>query len=176
VRIPLNLPLPGSNANWLTFHGPLMVCGFLGTVIGLERAVGLRGWWQYLAPALTGAGAVMVMAGSMGRVPVLLIIAGSLCFWGVYPLGGEVAEGDFHGRDVGGGAGVGGGNILWRADWPFNRVVPWWIAFLALTIVGERLDLRPISKAVKVVLAAVLWCRGPVRGRGGPDVAEPGGG
>jgi hypothetical protein len=45
VRLPLNLPLPGGNANWLTFHGPLMVCGFLGTVIGLERAVGLKGLW-----------------------------------------------------------------------------------------------------------------------------------
>ena len=45
VRLPLNLPLPGGNANWLSFHGPLMVCGFLGTAIGLERAVGLKGWW-----------------------------------------------------------------------------------------------------------------------------------
>src|SRR5512136_401485 len=75
VRIPLNLPLPGGNANWLTFHGPLMVCGFLGTVIGLERAVGLRGWWPYVAPALTGAGAVMVISGGIGRLPVLLITA-----------------------------------------------------------------------------------------------------
>ncbi|MCO5243594.1 MAG: hypothetical protein M9927_07165 [Anaerolineae bacterium] len=24
-------------------HGPLMVCGFLGTLVGLERAVGLSG-------------------------------------------------------------------------------------------------------------------------------------
>lgn len=23
VRLPLNMPLPGGNANWLSFHGPL---------------------------------------------------------------------------------------------------------------------------------------------------------
>src|SRR5512135_1074729 len=83
VRLPLNLPLPGGNANWLTFHGPLMVCGFLGTVIGLERAVGLRGWAPYLAPLLSGTGAAMVMVGQLGHAPVVLITAGSLWFWGV---------------------------------------------------------------------------------------------
>jgi hypothetical protein len=81
VRLPLNLHLPGGNANWLSFHGPLMVCGFLGTVIGLERAVGLRGWWTYVPPLLTGIGALMVMAGMVGRVPVAFIAAGSLWFW-----------------------------------------------------------------------------------------------
>ncbi len=81
VRLPLNLPLPGGNANWLTFHGPLMVCGFLGTVIGLERAVGLRGWWTYPAPALTGVGSLLVIVGTPGHVPVALITLGSLWFW-----------------------------------------------------------------------------------------------
>src|SRR5512143_2395173 len=66
VRLPLNLPRPGGNANWLTFHGPLMVCGFLGTVIALERAVGLRAWWAYLPPLLTGAGSMLLAAGQLG--------------------------------------------------------------------------------------------------------------
>jgi len=146
VRVPLNLPLPGGNANWLTFHGPLMVCGFLGTVIGLERAVGLRGWWPYLAPALTGAGAVMVMAGSMGRVPVLLITAGSLCFWGVTLWVVRLQRVTFTMVMSAGALAWTVGNLLWRAGWPFNRIVPWWIAFLALTIVGERLDLSRFQK------------------------------
>ena len=37
-------------------HGPLMVCGFLGTLIGLERAVGTGKRWAYAGPALTAAG------------------------------------------------------------------------------------------------------------------------
>lgn len=39
-------------------HGPLMVIGFLGTVIALERATALRLAWGFLAPALLGAGAL----------------------------------------------------------------------------------------------------------------------
>jgi hypothetical protein len=38
------------------------------------------------------------------------------------------------------------GNLLWLRDWPFPRVVPWWMAFLGLTIVGERLDLSRFQK------------------------------
>ena len=34
-------------------HGPLMVCGFLGTLIGVERAVALGAFWPYAAPLCT---------------------------------------------------------------------------------------------------------------------------
>ena len=33
--------LPSLHPNLAMAHGPLMVCGFLGTLIALERAVGL---------------------------------------------------------------------------------------------------------------------------------------
>jgi hypothetical protein len=149
VRLPLNLPLPGGNANWLTFHGPLMVCGFLGTVIGLERAVGLRGWWAYLAPALTGAGAVMVMAGKLGHTPVALIALGSLWFWLVTLWVVRLQRATFTMVMSAGALAWAVGNLLWRAGWEFNRLVPWWIAFLALTIVGERLDLSRFQKPTR---------------------------
>jgi len=51
------------------------------------------------------------------------------------------------------------GNVLWWNGWPIHRVVPWWIAFLALTIVGERLDLsrfqKPSRWAPPLLLAAL---------------------
>ena len=146
VRLPLLLPLPGGNANWLTFHGPLMVCGFLGTVIGLERAVGLRGWWPYIAPVLTGAGAVMVAAGRLGPAPVLLITAGSLWFWGVTLRVVQLQRAAFTIVMSAGALAWATGNLFWRQGWGFNRVAPWWIAFLGLTIVGERLDLSRFQK------------------------------
>jgi hypothetical protein len=149
VRLPLNLPLPGGNANWLSFHGPLMVCGFLGTVIGLERAVGLRGWWTYLAPLLTGIGALMVVAGMMGRMPVAFIAAGSLWFWVVTLWVVKLQRVTFTMVMSAGALAWAVGNVCWWAGWPFNRVVPWWIAFLALTIVGERLDLSRFQKPSK---------------------------
>lgn len=149
VRLPLLLPLPGGNANWLTFHGPLMVCGFLGTVIGLERAVGLKGWWPYAAPLLTGAGAVMVAAGRLGPVPVLLITAGSLWFWGVTLHVVQLQRATFTLVMSTGALAWAVGNLLWHQGWGFNRVVPWWIAFLGLTIVGERLDLSRFQKPTR---------------------------
>lgn len=149
LRLPLNLPLPSSNANWITFHGPLMVGGFLGTVIALERAVGLRSWWTYAAPLLTGTGSLLIIAGTMGRAPATLIMAGSLCFWGVTLWVVRLQRVTFTTVMSAGALAWGVGNALWRVGWPFNRVVPWWIAFLALTIVGERLDLSRFQKPSK---------------------------
>jgi hypothetical protein len=58
------------------------------------------------------------------------------------------------------------GNLLWCAGWTFPRVVPWWIAFLALTIVGERLDLsrfqKPSRLARPLLLAALALFLGGV--------------
>ena len=53
VRLGWNLPLPWQDQ--LIAHGPLMVCGFLGTLISLERAVGLGSPWGYAAPVLVAA-------------------------------------------------------------------------------------------------------------------------
>jgi hypothetical protein len=39
-----------------------------------------------------------------------------------------------------------GGNILWLAGRPFPAVVPFWIAFLVLTIGGERLELSRLLR------------------------------
>jgi hypothetical protein len=149
VRLPLNLPLPSDNANWLTFHGPLMVCGFLGTVIALERAVGLKGWWAFVAPLLTGVGAAMIAAGRLGHTPVALVVAGSLWFWVVTLWVVRLQPSAFTIVMSAGALAWVIGNFLWRLDWPFNRVVPWWIAFLALTIVGERVDLSRFQKPSK---------------------------
>jgi hypothetical protein len=146
VRLPLNLPLPGGNANWLTYHGPLMVCGFLGTVIGLERAVGLRAFWTYGAPLLTGAGATMILAGQMGSRPVLLITMGSFWFWVVSLWVIRLQAVNFTMVMSAGALAWATGNVLWLMNWPFNRVVPWWIGFLVLTILGERLDLSRFQK------------------------------
>ncbi|HVW89663.1 MAG TPA: hypothetical protein VHC01_09370, partial [Gaiellaceae bacterium] len=52
--------LPQGRANLIELHGPLMVFGFLGTVISLERAVALRRPWGYLAPGGTVAGVALL--------------------------------------------------------------------------------------------------------------------
>ncbi len=146
VRLPLNLPLPTSNANWITFHGPLMVCGFLGTVIGLERAVGLRSLWTYAAPLLTGAGALMLIIGLLGKTPLILITAGSAIFALVTLRVVRLQRALFTSVMAMAAVAWFAGNVLWLDGWPVNRVAPWWVAFLALTIVGERMDLSRFQK------------------------------
>ena len=47
----LGLPLAAGQHSLHVDHGPLMVLGFLGTLIALERAVALGPAWSYLAPA-----------------------------------------------------------------------------------------------------------------------------
>lgn len=63
-------------------HGPLMINGFLGTLIGLERAVALGRWWAYSAPLLMAGGVVLVMSGG-GAWGIALLLGGNLAFLAV---------------------------------------------------------------------------------------------
>ncbi|MCK6461876.1 MAG: hypothetical protein L6Q95_18505, partial [Planctomycetes bacterium] len=72
LRMSWQLPLPVRHANWITYHGPLMVVGFFGTLIGIERAVAHGRAWALLAPALSAAGGIAVALGSLdGTAPLL---------------------------------------------------------------------------------------------------------
>ncbi len=125
-------------------HGPLMVSGFLGVLIPLERAVALRQRWMFLAPLASGAGwitlflypplgALLMTLGSLGMVAIL---------WAMWQ-----RESQLHTLTLllGGGAWT-IGNLLWLAGWPIFRVVLWWITFLLLTIAGERLELQRVLR------------------------------
>ena len=52
----LGWKLPTWQARLASAHGPLMVAGFLGTLVALERTVALGDRWCYAAPGLSGAG------------------------------------------------------------------------------------------------------------------------
>lgn len=156
LRLPVTVPLPVAHANWITFHGPLMVCGFLGTVISLERAVGLGPAWTYAAPVLTGTGGLLIAGGVLGAAPLLLLTAGSALFvvvaWRVVTLQRAL----FTTLMAVAATLWLAGNLLWWQGWTFSRVVPWWIAFLGLTIVGERLDLSRFQKTARLA-PPLLW-------------------
>ncbi len=64
-------------------HGQIMVMGFLGTLIALERAQALRRTWAYLAPALLGAGGIALAAGATA-LGELLQLEGAVMFLVVY--------------------------------------------------------------------------------------------
>ena len=102
-----------------------------------------------MVPLLTGVGKLLVIAGMMGRVPVVFIAAGSLWFWVVTLWVVKLQRVTFTMVMSAGALAWAVGNVCWWTGWPFNRVVPWWIAFLAPTMVGERLDLSRFQKPSK---------------------------
>jgi hypothetical protein len=130
-------------------HGPLMVSGFLGTLISLERAVALSQnqlghRLYYLSPLLAGLGALMLFFALPPFLPRGLSTLGALglvvIFVAIYRLQPSTDHAVM---------GVGAllwlaGNLLWLTERPVYQVAPWWAGFLILTIAGERLELARV--------------------------------
>ncbi len=137
-------------------HGPLMISGFLGTLIALERAVVLERRWAYLAPLLTGIGALMLVLGVTGSLGPLLITLGSLVGVAIFAV--IIARHPIHFTVVMGLGAVAWlvGNLLWLSGQPVYSVVFWWIGFLVLTIAGERLELSRLLHLSSVGQAIFL--------------------
>lgn len=124
----------------MAVHGPLMICGFFGTVIGLERAVALGKPWGYASPMATALGGLLLIAGSHVSGALLLTL-GSLIFT-VMSL--AVIRRQLEVFTV--VLGLGGltwlmGNLVWLGKADVAHAVPLWAGFLVLTIAGERLEL-----------------------------------
>jgi hypothetical protein len=128
------LPLPSA-------HGPLMVSGFLGTLIGLERAVALEKRWTYGAPLFAALGVLVSLCFQPPNVAPLLAVAAGLFLLGIFVSLYRRRPANFF-ATMGAGAFLWlAGNLLWHAGLPLHQFVPWWIGFLVLMIAGERLEL-----------------------------------
>lgn len=137
----LGWALPSPQATLAAVHGPLIVCGLLGTVIGLERAVALAKPWAFAGPLLTLAGGAALLAGLPTSLAALLMAGGSLGLLAVFAAVLRRQPARFIvTMALGAGAWL-GGNLLWLGARPFALVALWWAAFLVLTILGERLEL-----------------------------------
>jgi hypothetical protein len=121
-------------------HGPLMICGFFGTVIGLERAVALGKPWGYGAPLFTALGGILLIAGYF-QTGASLLLAGSLVF-AAMSLAVILRQREIFTCVLGlGGLTWAAGNLLWLTGGDAAGSVPLWASFLVLTIAGERLEL-----------------------------------
>jgi hypothetical protein len=149
VRLGWALALPWPDQ--LVAHGPLMVCGFLGTLIGLERAVALGKRWAYLAPILTAAGGVALDTGRIGAPAAWLIAAGSIVVVAVFVVICRRQPSLFALTMAAGAVAWAAGNLQWAAGAAVYRVVFWWMAFLVLTIAGERLELNRVLQPTPTV-------------------------
>lgn len=154
-RLGLSFPLSYAVVN----HGAVMVGGFLGTLISLEKVIPLKKKGLLIIPAISGlsilplingmfcTGVSMLLAASIGLVFTYIIyvsrqralylyimLAGAVCWL------------------------VGNGLLLHSRFFP--SAFPWWMAFLLLTIVGERLELAkflPVGSRTKAILLVFLF-------------------
>jgi hypothetical protein len=155
----LGWSVPHTITNSAGGHGPLMICGFFGTVIGLERAVAIGARWAYLGPLLSGLGGLALGLGLDGAFAAMALSAGSLVLLlaSVLVFRRQRALHTF--TLVLGTAAWLAGNLLWMAGVSIHAVVSFWMSFLVLTIAGERLELSrllPPSSAAKWVFSAIL--------------------
>ncbi|BAL98764.1 MULTISPECIES: hypothetical protein [Caldilinea] len=127
-------------------HGPLMACGFLGVLIGLERAVGTGKRWAYAGPALAALGILVALAGVGGSLGPLLVTAGSIIVTLVLLGLVQLQPALFTATLAAGGAAWVVGNLLWALGRPLPVASLWWMGFLVLTIAGERLELSRMLK------------------------------
>lgn len=139
-------PWPAVTPVTVAAHGALMVCGFLGTVIGLERAVALRMWWVYLAPLLGAVATVALLAGAPTTVGALGMVAAAAMLVAALALIVHRHPALYTVIMLVGGAAWLVGNVLWLAGFPIYRVVLFWLAFLVLTVAGERLELTRFTR------------------------------
>ncbi len=126
-------------------HGPLMVLGFLGTVIAVERAVGLGQVRAWAAPILSAMGTVLVMFGQFRTGMAVLTVAGAALV-AVYLVAMRIAGYVDHLL-------VGAmGAVSWVVaaaamfgQTATSKVVPSLAVFLVLTIIGERIELSRMA-------------------------------
>ena len=140
----------------IALHGALMVSAFFGTVISLERAVALARPWGYLAPLAAGVGGLLLLAGQAR--------AGFVCMaFAAATLVAATLAALARQRSVEMGI-LSAGALAWLAGnvsiFFGLPAVPWWIAFFALTIGGERLELSRYLKRGPLVRGSFIVLMG----------------
>lgn len=178
LRLGLAAPVPAISLSEL--HGVLMLYGFLGTAILLERAVAIQSshskssWVAYVSPALSGIAVLLslVQVGFQvankpvpflgGRLlPGLLWSFAYIALLAIYAVIWRRQQTIFIlVQALGALAGL-AGVTLWASGAEVATIVPWWLAFIVLTIIGERLELARIAFATGgTEIRVLLWVLG----------------
>lgn len=153
VRVGVEVPAPSAG---IALHGTLLASAFFGTLISLERAVALGRLWAYAAPAASGIGGVAILFGQRPVGLALLGLAGAT-FAAVSGLIWLRQRALHTGALAVGALGLLEANLAIAADAPLEVPVLGWLAFFALTIGGERLELSrlaPVPQGARALFAA----------------------
>jgi len=154
-------PAPGS-------HGLILVLGFLGTVIGLERAVAIGRGWAWASPSCAAGASAGILLGAPDELVGLLLLVGGVVLVGIFGTAYRV-QAETHILVMGMGAVAWVlAAVTWLIGMSVAALIPWLSAFLVLTIAGERLELarmiattdrekrRLVTAIVVVVVGSVV--------------------
>jgi hypothetical protein len=136
-------------------HAALMICGFFGTVIGIERATAAKRRIAWLAPLASALASLALIAGSHALAAGLLVTASAvfvlvnaMLWWR------ERAPHTLLLTCAAVSWAV--GNVLFALGTPS---LEWWFGFLVVTIAAERLEmtrLMPRRPGARATLAVVM--------------------
>ena len=148
-RLGWALRVPGISPAFA--HGTLMLCGVLGTVIALERAIALGGGTALAAPLASGLGAAFALAGLRAAAAALLVVAATalaaICVRILrrQPAAHNVAL-------LAGALAWLAGGIALAAGAEADAVAAWWFTFVVLTVAAERLELGRLRPRHRLAL------------------------
>lgn len=153
-RIGWILPISGIASG----HGAIMVGGFLGTLITLEKVIPLKNNSLYIIPAVSSASVVLHFLGMRVYSLTCLIVASAglsivfLIYWirersSIYTI-----------MFAGAVCWLTGNLLLIRHNF-YPIALPWWMAFVLFIITSERLELMkflPVSRTQKLIFVSTL--------------------
>lgn len=169
--ILLDVPAPVRTERLPEIHGMLLVLGFVGTVVALERAVALRRWYGYLAPAALGVGGVLLLSPAPLTAGRIALLIGTISMTLNYvPLWRRQHDEAVAVQALGAVTATGAA-ALWLGGVDVATLLPWLAGFPVLTIAGERLELARIamgpragavlaglgSATLAAIAASLLW-------------------
>jgi len=166
LRVGIALPI-AADAPWLTraalSHAALMMCGFMGTVISIERAVAFKHPAAWLTPVASGLAGLAVLADAHGLASLLFVLAsGAFVVVNVLLLRRQPAA--HTALLVASAVSWLTGNVLLAVGANSSTVLPWWFTFLVVTIAAERLEMTRLMRrrpgaqlTLHIVLGALAW-------------------
>ncbi|MEP6873314.1 MAG: hypothetical protein ABI887_03035 [Burkholderiales bacterium] len=136
-------------------HAALMLSGFLGMVIAIERAVAVRLRWAFGAPVAAGLGSLALLAGRFDVAAALGIVA-ALVSVGVHLVVMQRQRAPHSALLLLASCAWLVGNVLFAVGGGPIDALPWWFLLPVLTIAAERLEMTRLTRRHAVAMPVLL--------------------
>lgn len=153
----MGFPIPASVAALITQHGALMIGGFFGTLIGMERSVALGLRWPFFGPLFSGAATLCLVLGAPASAAPILMSAAAVTMVLACAHVYRQQRVLHHAALVFAALAWLAGNLIWLWAGYETLAIPLWATFLILTIAAERLELSRFAPTPKVARHLFVW-------------------